>query len=192
MKHTSLRQWITWLLAAWLVSVLATSLGCGERETGTVLDASALLDRYEKDRRRHDPVHFSEVDVGDFTVTKRREPAIFYIRFRLYAIVPDNLLEEFANLRETHGERLRGQVREAVQSCDIDQLDDPSLGWLKSELIRSLNRSLEAPILRDVRTCGLLPGKRLTLATAQRLPGDLSNPGSFTTRFRVSGIRPVL
>jgi len=137
-------------MAGSLIAAVASNLGCRKQEVAAVLDASQLLDRYEKDRRRHDPVHFSEVDVGEFTVTKRREPAIYYIRFRLYAIVPDNLLEEFANLRETHGERLRGQVRETVQSCDLDQLDDPSLGWLKSELIRSLNHSLESPILRDV------------------------------------------
>ncbi|MHB0956609.1 MAG: hypothetical protein ACYC0X_09605 [Pirellulaceae bacterium] len=134
---------------------LLNILGCGEHKPNAVLDATALLERYEKVRQRHDPDHFSEVDLGQFTVTQRpttsqRDPAIFFIRFHLFAVVSDSELEEFTELLETHGERIRGKIRETVQSSELAQFEDPSLGWLKSELIQWINRSVSAPILRDV------------------------------------------
>ncbi len=148
---------------------LLSTLGCGEHKPNAVLDAVALLERYEKVRQRHDPDHFSEVDLGEFTVTQReqegkkkeeekaeekqaksREPAIFFIHFHLFAVVSDNELSEFTELLETHGERIRGKIRETVQSSELAQFEDPTLGWLKSELIQWINRSVNTPILRDV------------------------------------------
>jgi hypothetical protein len=154
--------------------------GCGGEQPTAVFDATALLERYEQDRRRHDPHAYSEVDLGEFMVTWREkpneleqgkspptpppepkeatqsestppppQPAALIIRFHLYGVIADGHLEEFSKLLETHGERVRSQVREAVQSSELSQLDDPTLGWLKSELIQSINQSLQAPILRD-------------------------------------------
>jgi hypothetical protein len=128
---------------------VGTISGCGA-SADDVLDASALLERYERDRRKHDPLHFSEVDLGEFTVTQHRDPSIYYIRFHLYAVIPDSLVDQFEELRQSHGERVKASVRESVQSCDLDHLDDPALGWLKSEMIASINQVLQAPILRDV------------------------------------------
>ena len=51
--------------------VLMSALGCGGPEPNPILDATALLERYEQVRQRHDPDHFSEVDLGEFTVTRR-------------------------------------------------------------------------------------------------------------------------
>lgn len=124
--------------------------GCDKFEQVEVLDANALLKRYEKDRRRHDPVYFSEVDLGKYTVTQRREPAILYIRFHLYGVVPDVHREQFLQLRKRHAERLRDTVRKAAQRCAVEELDDAKLGWLKSEMITSINHLLQAPLLRDV------------------------------------------
>ena len=181
------------LLAAMPLSIV----GCGGDQPTAVFDATALLERYEQDRRRHDPHAYSEVDLGEFTVTWRgkpieveqgkstvtpkqepneakqgkstdtpkqepsevkqgestdtapQEPAALIIRFHLYGVVADDHLEELTRLLETHGERVRSQVREAVQSSELTQLDDPTLGWLKAELIQSINQSLQTPILRD-------------------------------------------
>jgi len=83
-------------------------------------------------------------------VTQRREPSIFYIRFHLYGVVPDGLVDEFGRLLADHDKTVRATVREVSQQCDVDQLDDPSLGRLKSEMISSINRILQAPMLRDV------------------------------------------
>ncbi|MHB8971808.1 MAG: hypothetical protein ACYC3X_18170 [Pirellulaceae bacterium] len=149
--------------------VLLSAFGCGGQEPNPILDATALLERYEQVRQRHDPDHFSEVDLGEFTVTKRpqdegtqtgqqkevnlekqREPALYFIRFKLFAVVSDKELAEFEELLVTHGERIRGKIRETVQSSELQQLEDPTLGWLKSELIQWINRSVNTPILRDV------------------------------------------
>jgi hypothetical protein len=195
------------MAAAWLPWVA----GCGGEQATAVFDAAALLERIEQDRRRHDPHAYSELDLGEFTITWRggtaaspetdgrhanaeeehapkdaskdshaqqaehaqqTEPAqetphapptsdqqpatsnlpppTLIIRFHLYAVVSDNQLEECRVLLETHGERVRSQVRETVQGSAQTQLEDPALGWLKSDLIQSINQSLQAPILRDV------------------------------------------
>jgi len=130
--------------------VIGSTCGCAEPESDRVTDAATLLERYEKDRRRHDPLHFSEVDLGEFTVTKRDKPSIYFIRFHLHAVVPDGLVDQFNALLLTHIQRVRDKVSEATSRCEIDQLKDPSLGWLKSELITSINRIVQSPLLRDV------------------------------------------
>jgi hypothetical protein len=124
--------------------------GCSGSDQDVMMNAGVLLDRYERDQRRHDPLHFSEVDLGDYTVTQRHDRSILYIRFHLYGVVPDRFVDKFTDRYKHHKERLREAVRKATQRCEVDQLNDPSLGWLKSELIRSINRELEAPLLRDV------------------------------------------
>ncbi len=138
------------LIRLLLAGFVCCSIGCGTSKEEAVLDAGAMLERYEKDRRRHDPIHFSEVDLGEYTVTQRHEPSIFYIRFHLYGVVPEGLTEEFGKLLAVHDNTVRSKVREVSQQCAIDQLNDPSLGWLKSELISSINRILQTPLLRDV------------------------------------------
>ncbi len=135
------------LLLVVACSVLA---GCSKPKEDGMLDATALLAQYEQDRRRHDPLHFSEVDLGDFDVTRAHNSAILYIRFHLYAIVPDGLVPQFEELQKTHGQRVKQEVRETVQSCGLDQLNDPGLGWLKSKLISSINEVIQAPLVRDV------------------------------------------
>lgn len=137
-------------LALLLAIPLAVISGCGDAEQNSVMDARALLERYQKDRRRHDPLNFSEVEIGKFAVTQRHKPAIFYIRFHLFAVVPDNLLDEFHRHLETYSERVRAEVRATTQKCELKKLNDPSLKWLKSELISSINHVIGEPILRDV------------------------------------------
>jgi flagellar basal body-associated protein FliL len=124
--------------------------GCGGGESAPLMDAAALLARYEHGRQAYDPRKLTEVDLGQFTVTQRREPAIFFIRFQLFAIVSDDQVENFARLVETHGERLRSEVREIVQGSDLEQLNDPALVWLKAELVQAINRRVGTTIVHDV------------------------------------------
>ena len=133
-----------------LAAVIGLSCGCSKTLPDPVTDAGALLERYEKDRRRHDPVHFSEIDLGEVALNRRKDNLIYYIRFRLYAVVPDGLTDQFNELLLTHGERVNSKVLESARRCSLEQLNDPSLGWLKSDLISSVNRILQTPILRDV------------------------------------------
>jgi hypothetical protein len=133
-----------------VAAILLLSAGCSSPEQDTLADATALLARYEQGRQVQDPQRLSEVELGEFTVTQRREPAIYFIRFRLWAVVPDKEVPEFTRLLQTHGERIRGEVREIVQGSDLDQLDDPALVWMKLELVQSINRRIQATLVRDV------------------------------------------
>ncbi len=157
------------------VTALPLVAGCGGERATAVIDAAALLERMEQDRRRHDPHAYSELDLGEYTITWRGgeptkqdvdppgtrttgnlvpatvlTPVSLIIRFHLYAVVSDNRLEECRSLLTTHGERVRSQVRQTVQGSDRGHLEESALGSLKSELIESINQSLQAPILRDV------------------------------------------
>jgi flagellar basal body-associated protein FliL len=51
---------------------------------------------------------------------------------------------------EPYAQRVRDAVISAVQRSDLDQLRDPSLGWLKAELLATINQSLQMRILRDI------------------------------------------
>ena len=66
-RSTYLRLTAVWGIA-W---ILSSALGCGGHEPNAVLDAADLLERYDKVRQQHDPAHFSESELGEFTVTKR-------------------------------------------------------------------------------------------------------------------------
>lgn len=124
--------------------------GCGGGESSDLLDASALLARYERHRQTLDLRKLTEVDLGHFTVTQRYEPGILFIRFQLFAVVADDQLDQFTRLAEAHGERLRSEVRELVQGSSPEQLDDPALTWLKTELVQALNRRFATAIVQDV------------------------------------------
>lgn len=137
-------------LALLLAVPLAVISGCGDAEHNSVMDARALLERYQKDRRRHDPLNFSEVEIGKFAVTQRHKPSIFYIRFHLFAVVPDELLDQFNRHFGNYSERIRADVRATTQNCELKKLNDPALKWLKSELISSINQVIGEPLVRDV------------------------------------------
>lgn len=140
-----------WLRLLLLVPLLLGCGGCGGGgESSALLDASALLARYEHNRQTSDPRQLTEVDLGHFTVTQRREPAIFFIRFQLFAIVNDDQVDEFTRLAKTHGERLRSEVRQIVQGSSLEQLSDPALAWLKATLVQAINCRVATAIVQDI------------------------------------------
>ena len=57
---------------------------------------------------------------------------------------------QFEEMIEPYAQRMRDAVISAVQRSDLEQLRDPSLGWLKAELLTTINRSLQMRILRDI------------------------------------------
>jgi hypothetical protein len=154
------------LFAPWgIAGILSTALGCGGHETTAVLDAADLLERYDKEHQQHDPTRFSEYELGAFMVTKREEPkknpdpkkkprrnanAIFHIHFKICAVVADEEMTEFTESLTTHGERLRGLIRETVEATDLEDLASPDLGMLTFELTKSINECLSKPIVRSV------------------------------------------
>ncbi len=146
----SRRRRISVIQALVLLSVSLLSAGCGNSEPIEMLDAQALLNRYQQDRRRHDPTSFSEVDLGEFFVSKHVAPNTFQVRLHIFGVVPDNQQSQFSSLIEPHTQRVRDAVISAVRRSELEQLRDPSLGWLKAELLTTINRNLQMRILRDI------------------------------------------
>jgi hypothetical protein len=155
------------LFAPWgMAWILSAALGCGGHETTAVLDAADLLERYDKEHQQHDPTRFSEYELGEFTVPKREEPpdkkpdpkkkpkrntnAIYFIHFKICAVVADEEMTEFTESLTTHGERLRGLIHDTVQLAEPEVLASPDLGMLKFELTKSINECLSKPIVRSV------------------------------------------
>ncbi len=140
--------WSVWFIVACLSVVVA---GCGaDNSTDVLVDARTLLDKYQQDRVRNDSRHFSEIDLGEYFVTQLRKNATYYIRFQLYAVVPDKDLDLLNKTLETRTERVHAAVRRTVQSAGPDQLLEPTLDWLKSELINDINKALGRRLVRDV------------------------------------------
>jgi hypothetical protein len=138
-------------ITAFTVAIVAlVNSGCGNSEPIEMLDAQALLDRYEQDRRRHDPTSFSEVDLGQFFVSLREDRSTYQVRFHIFGVIPDNQVSQFEDMIEPYTQRIRDAVISAVQGSELDQLRDPSLGWLKSELLDAINQSVQMRILRDI------------------------------------------
>jgi hypothetical protein len=135
----------------WVVVVALLMSGCGAKDEEPILvDARALLDRYQQERLRHDPRHFSEIELGEFFVTQRRDAALLSIRVRLVAVVSDTQLDQFQTLLQGRLERVHATIRQTIQRAGPAQLDEGSLDSLKSELIRSINGCLEKRIVQDV------------------------------------------
>ncbi len=131
------------------VAVLATGCGGG---AATNFDEAALLDEYNVQGRRHDPVEFVEVDMGDFFITRRLPDTkdMLYVSCHLYAVTPqeESGFVEFTLMeRKT---RMRDTVMSVVQKAEIDALTEPSLTWIKSEMIPEVNRTLRTRSVRDI------------------------------------------
>jgi hypothetical protein len=138
------------ILALVLLNVTLICAGCSDSEPIEMLDAQALLDRYQQDRRRHDPTSFSEVDLGYFFVSLHEDPSTYQVRFHIFGVIPDGQVSQFEDMVEPYAQRVRDAVISAVQRSELDQLRDPSLGWLKAELLATINQSLQMRILRDI------------------------------------------
>jgi flagellar basal body-associated protein FliL len=103
-------------------------------------------------QRRHDPTEMIEVDLGEFTVTQRQPDSniLLLVRFKIFGVIEREKKDDFAKLLEDRRQRMRDSVITIVQRADMEQLSDPTLGWLKSEIIPSVNKLLRTRILKDV------------------------------------------
>ncbi len=135
-----------------LVIVVTALLGsgCGDSQPTEILDAQSLLNRYELDRRRHDPTNFREVDLGQFYVSLRDDRCNYQVRFHMFGVLPDDQLSRFEQTIEPYSQRVRDAVIRTVQGSAPDQLRAPSLQWLKGQLLDAVNQCLRTRILRDV------------------------------------------
>jgi hypothetical protein len=124
--------------------------GHASRSSG--FETNELLELLQEDFRRHDPQGYSELDLGEFRVTRSLglEEGTLQVRFHLYGVLSDDKMTQFKDRAAQYDSRLRDAVLSLVQSCDLGELATPRLGSLKSQLTRSINEMLRTRSLRDV------------------------------------------
>jgi len=93
-----------------------------------------------------------EVDLGEFTITQRQEDKdmILMIRFQIFGVIDYEKRDKFEKLLGQRRQRVRDAVITIVQGAEVEQLSDPSLGWLKSEIVPAVNKLLAAKLLKEV------------------------------------------
>lgn len=142
---------------AWVVLGIAFCLalpGCGGsgEEHAEGEEHAAAEPELLPPRKRHDPKNYVEVDFGEFFVARLNPEGTerTLVRFRIYGVAPETEQEELTAAVEKRGKRMRDAVIAAIQRTDARHLKDPRLGWIKSELVSTINTSLRCQALRDV------------------------------------------
>lgn len=127
--------------------------GGGHATVGLADAGHGSLATHDSDsQRRHDPIEMVEVDLGEFTVTQRQPESsqMLLVRFKIYGVIERDKKDAFGKLLEDRRQRMRDSVITIVQRADIEQLSDPTLSWLKSEIIPAVNKLLRTRIMKDV------------------------------------------
>lgn len=146
-------QWVlVALLGLALGSLCASLTGCGKSDDPTKIgDPGKLLEDYDRSRRKHDPIRFEEVDLGEYFTTKYIEgQGTYTVRFHLYAVVDRAQKQELLDAIAAREKRMRDIVLTTVGKTELEYYREPTLGWLRSELIAAVNRSLHTRVVRDV------------------------------------------
>lgn len=117
-----------------------------------VADVEKILSLIAGKERKHDPRLYLETDLGEFRVTHSGvEPdEIFVLKFHIYGVLHEQDLVNFANSTEGREQRLRDAVLSVVHRAEYEQLLDPALDAVKSNLATAINRVLESDFVRDV------------------------------------------
>lgn len=143
----------SWLAVGTLSLSLASCGGGGHGSHAKVAAVdSSHSSAHGEESHSPDSAEMVEVDLGEFTITQRQPGAnsILLIRFKIFGVVEHDKKEAFAKLLEERRQRMRDSVITIVQRAGVEQLSDPSLGWLKSELIPAVNKLLRTRMLKDV------------------------------------------
>ena len=141
------------LLLAVFVILLPLLVGCGgETKASTALDGIELLDLLQQQDKRHDPTAFVELSLGDYMISRRGlgGEGILVIRFQLFGIVAATDQEKLSHDLPAHEKRIRAAVISLVQRTALEQLSDPNLTFIKSEITLATNDVLRARRIKNV------------------------------------------
>ena len=139
--------------ACLLLALVATSLpalsGCGGVSEEELL---AAYDPYGDGSQRRNAMSYVEVDLGQFFITFREHDTGITRVFRsqLVAVVPVKAEEEFSRLKVLHEQRMREQVRVILQGVDIENFGPPTVRLLKSDIAKTVRRTLQTDNLKEV------------------------------------------
>ncbi len=141
----------TFLYLVWL-AILGLFAGCGTKpRTVAELDASELLALIQE-QQKLDPRNFVESDLGRFRVTHPLggDNGQMHVQFHLIAILPQARKDRLAQVLPHVESRVRDAIISLVQRTETEYLTDPSLEYFKSEVVTTINRVLQEPLLVDV------------------------------------------
>lgn len=143
--------------SAWKLGILPllalSFVSCSTKAVDpTALEARELLDLLDGRNERMALEKYSEVDIGSFKMTlpPREEEQDLRVSFRLVAIVPESQKVTFEAELPHFEKRIRDAAIELVGRTDPEQLAEPSLSYLKEEMVSTINRILQKRALRDV------------------------------------------
>lgn len=141
----------TLLLLVWLAS-LGLLAGCGSKSRSVAeLDASELLALIQ-DQQKLDPRNYVESDLGRFRVTHPLggDQGQMHVQFQLVAVLPQARQQRLKEVLPHVESRVRDAIISLVQRIETEYLTDPSLEYFKSEVVTTINRVLQEPLLVDV------------------------------------------
>jgi len=142
-----------WLLLALATALLPVLSGCGgETKAATAVDGIELLDLLEQQDKQHDPRAFVEISLGDYMVSRRGlgGQGILVVRFQLFGIVAAMEQEKLTHELPAHEKRIRDAVISLTQRTDLDQIADPNLAYMKSEITLATNDVLRGRLIKNV------------------------------------------
>lgn len=145
---------VAWKLGIAAICSLALA-SCGtQARNPTAMEAVELLDLLDGRNERLDLDEYAEVEIGTFKMTlppgtKGEDKDPLRVKFRLIAIVPEGQKLNFETELPKYDKRIRDAVISLVCRTDHEQLAEPSLSYLKAEVVTTINRILQKRLLRD-------------------------------------------
>lgn len=143
------------VLLSLLGSVCITGLACStsDDEGVALLEAAEILELINEGRDENDPRGDVEVDLGKFRVTHAvgdEEEVLLLVDFQLFAVLSGQKQAALEAALPAYGNRLRDMVISLLQSIDTEHLTDPSLAYLRAEMIAGINRVLQERLVNGV------------------------------------------
>ena len=93
-----------------------------------------------------------EVDLKEYSVTRYQAASNSTLRvdFHLHGIVAKEFEKDFKDIFEKDQARFREQVRITVDSAEMADLNDPTLGWIKRTILTKAASVFGRPLLKEV------------------------------------------
>jgi hypothetical protein len=136
-----------------LMCVAAACASCSDsnEKSAAALEAAEILELVSEGQS--DPRSDVEVDLGTFRVTHavaEGDEELLLVDFRLYGVLSGRKQAALDEALPAYINRVRDAIISLVQSIDTEHLTDPSLAFLKSEIIASINRVLQQRLVKDI------------------------------------------
>lgn len=136
-----------------LASVAAACVSCSHSDdkSAAALEAAEILELVNEGQ--NDPRSDIEIDLGTFRVTHavaQDDEELLLVDFRLYGVLSEHKQAALLEALPGYSNRVRDAIISLVQSIDTEHLTDPSLAFLKSEIIASINRVLQQRLIKDI------------------------------------------